>query len=224
MRRLVFISLFCVFLFGSNVVLAQVSHRPVEDFTSAQINITAWIAPKSPFVGVVDVGGVANRFFDSQGCSQPGMGTSFSGDITEQVLPDGRTQVKIVLHGRNAFVRAYMLDDLTTVLGPTRGQVCNLGMTPAVGDFLLTLDFVTNQPPGAPLADLTDLFNDPEQDVRSILVNVTAQAPLMFFPNAPAGGTAIMRIVQRGVFPTGKGVPGKDTFPAEIVNVKPIGK
>src|SRR5215471_18578710 len=89
-----------LFLVGSTVMLAQVNHRPVEDFTSAQINGTGWINSNNPvFLGVIDFGGVVNRFLVANNCGQPDLGTTFSGDVSETALPDGRTQVHVVLHG-----------------------------------------------------------------------------------------------------------------------------
>lgn len=47
-----------LFLIGSTVALAQVNHRPVEDFTSAQVNVTVWNNNNNPmFIGVIDFGG-----------------------------------------------------------------------------------------------------------------------------------------------------------------------
>ena len=69
-----------LFLIGSTLALAQVSHRPVADFTSAQVNVTAWNNSNNPlFIGVIDVGGVVNRFLVANNCGQPDFGTTFSG-------------------------------------------------------------------------------------------------------------------------------------------------
>ena len=76
-----------LFLIGSTLALAQVSHRPVADFTSAQVNGTAWNNSNNPlFIGVIDVGGVVNRFLVANNCGQPDFGTTFSGDIIETAL------------------------------------------------------------------------------------------------------------------------------------------
>ena len=215
-----------LFLIGSTLALAQVSHRPVADFTSAQVNVTAWNNSNNPlFIGVIDVGGVVNRFLVANNCGQPDFGTTFSGDIIETALPDGTTQVHVVLHGRNAFMRAFLESDGTPVLGYTRTEVC-AGATPVLGDFLLTVDFINNQGVGGPLPDLINLLLAPEpsQVFQGILVNATAQGPLRFLPGVPQGAPGFMKVLQRGPFVRGKGVPGHDYFPAELVNVKANGQ
>lgn len=216
-----------LFLIGSTVALAQVSHRPVADFTSAQVNVTAWNNSNNPlFIGVIDVGGVVNRFLVANNCGQPDFGTTFSGDIIETALPDGTTQVHVVLHGRNAFMRAFLESDGTPVLGYTRFEVCFAGATPVLGDFLLTVDFINNQGVGGPLPDLINLLSAPEpgQVFQGILVNAAAQGPLRFLPGVPPGTPGFMKVLQRGPFVRGKGVPGHDYFPAELVNVKANGQ
>jgi len=215
-----------LFLIGSTVVLAQVNHRPVEDFTNAQVNVTGWDNSNNPmFVGVIDVGGVVNRFLVANNCGQPDLGTTFSGNITETALSDGRTQVHVVLHGMNAFMRAFLESDGTPVLGYTRSEVCG-GATSTLGEFLLTVDFINNQGVGGPLPDLFDILLAPEpgQLFQGILVNATAQGPLRFLPGVQPGTAGFMHVVQRGPYVRGKGVPGHDTFPAELVDVKAQGQ
>ena len=215
-----------LFLIGSTVALAQVNHRPVEDFTSAQVNVTGWDNRNNPmFVGVIDLGGVVNRFLVANNCGQPDLGTTFSGDVIETALPDGRTQVHVVLHGKNAFMRAFLEADGTAVLGYTRSEVCG-GATPTLGEFLLAVDFINNQGLGGPLPDLFDILLAPEpgQLFQGILVNATAQGPLRFFPGLQPGTPGFMHVLQRGPYVRGKGVPGQDTFPAELVDVKAEGQ
>jgi len=204
--------------------LAQVNHRPIEDFTNAQVNIGGWINGNNVlYIGYIDVGGVANKYMVDNNCGQPDWGTTFSGDITEKALADGRTQVHIVLHGKNAFMRAALYVDNTPVLGYGRAAVC-AGFTPVLGEFLLTLDFINNQGLGGPLPDLWQLGKEPGQVLQASLVNGTAQGPLSFFPGVPAGTPGFMHVVQRGPYVRGKGVPGHDYYPAELVDVKALGK
>jgi hypothetical protein len=215
-----------LFLIGSTVALAQVNHRPVEDFTSAQVTITTWNNSNNPmFVGAIDFGGIVNQFLVANNCGQPDLGTTFSGDIIETALPDGRTQVHVVLHGKNAFMRAFLEADGTPVLGYTRFEVCG-GATPMLGNFLLTVDFINNQGLGGPLPDLFELLGAPEpgQLFQGILVDATAQGPLRFLPGVQPGTPGFMHVLQRGPYVRGKGVPGHDYFPAELVNVKARGQ
>ena len=206
--------------------LAQVNHRPIEDFTNAQVNIMGWVNGNNPlFFGVIDFGGVINRYLadPKNNCKPTDLGTTFSGDITEKALPDGTTQVSIVLHGKNAFMRADLLLDFTHVLGYTRSEVC-AGATPVLGEFMLTLKFINNAGLGGPLPDLWQLGKESGQVLQASLVNGTAQGPLRFFFDVPAGTPGFMHVVQLLPYVRGKGVPGKDYFPAELVDVKALGK
>ena len=224
MRKFATKVILILFLIGSTAALAQVNHRPIEDFTSAQVNIFGWDNSNHPlFVGIIDLGGVLNRYLVDNNCGQPDLGTTFSGDITETALPDGTTQVSIVLHGKNAFMRATLEADGTPVLGYTRAEVC-AGATPVLGDFLLTVDFINNQGLGGPLPDFYEIGNEPGQVFQGMLLNGTAQGPLRFFFGVPAGTPGFMHVVQNGPYVRGKGVPGQDYYPAELVDVKALGK
>ncbi len=206
------------------VVLAQVTHRPVEDFTSAQATVMGWLAGDSPFGASTDLGGVVNRYLATHSnCAQPTLNTSFSGDITEKALPDGRTQVHVILHGKNAFMRAYLVEDGTPVLGHSRAQVC-AGAAPAVGDFVMVLDFIHNRPPGGALPDLFFFGAEPGQELKGLLVNATATGPLNSHPDVADGTMGVLHVVQRLINVNGNGIPGKDNWPAEIINLTPIGQ
>ena len=222
LRRLAFLASL-LFLLEVTPCWAQVTHRPITDFTSAQTTTAGWIDSADPvFVGVVDYAGVLERWmFENCGLD---IGAMYTGNITEQALATGKTHVHVVLHGKNVFMRAYLYADGTPVLGYTRGEVCFQGGIPVQGTTTLTLDFINDQDPGGPLPDLLALSNDPAvlPYMESLLVNGTAQGPLRFLFETPAGTPATLHILQRGIFPNGKGMPGKDNFPAELVNVKPL--
>ena len=226
MRKFATKVILILFLIGSTAALAKVNHRPIEDFTSAQVNIFGWINGNNPlFVGIIDFGGVINRYLadPKNQCKPNDFGTTFSGDITEKALPDGTTHVSIVLHGKNAFMRASLYADSTPVLGYTRAEVC-AGATPVLGAFLLTVDFINNQGPGGPLPDFYEIGLEPGQVFQAMLLNGTAQGPLRFFFGVPAGTPGFMHVVQNGPYVRGKGVPGQDYYPAELVDVKALGK
>jgi hypothetical protein len=153
------------------------------------------------------------------------LGTTFSGDIIETPLPDGRTQVHVMLHGNKAFMRAFLEADNTPVLGYSRPEVCG-GAAPTLGDFLLTADFISNEGLGGPLPDLFAVLTAPEpgQVFQGILVNASVQGPLRFLPGVQPGTLGFMHVLQRGPYVGGQGIPGHDTFPAELVDVKASGQ
>lgn len=216
------IFIFVLLILGTTAVWGQVTHRPVMDFVNAQVTTGAWINSATPnFAGVVDYGGVAQRWMmDTCGID---IGAAYTGDITETAMGPGKTQVHVVLHGKNVFMRAFLWADGTPVLGYTKAEVCYQGATPMLGDVTLTADFINNQDPGGPLPDALLLSNDPAvlPYMQSVLLNATGQAPVRFLFETPVGTPAFLRVLQRGVFPQGKGVPAKDYFPAEVVMVKP---
>lgn len=104
-----------------------------------------------------------------------------------------------MLHGKNAFMRAFLEADGPPVLGYTRSEVCG-GAAPTLGDFLLTVDFINNQGLGGPLPDLIEMLTAPEpgQVFQGVLVNATAQGPLRFLPGVQPGTPGFMHVLQRG--------------------------
>lgn len=221
-KRTVWIT--ALLLLGAAAASAQVSHRPIEDFTTAQINVLGWYNGNNPeFSGVIDFGGVVHRLLLAN-CDID-LGSTFSGDITEKALTDTTTQVHVVLHGKQIFMRAVLYADGTPVLGYTRSEVCH-GAVPMLGDFMMTLDFINNQGVGGPLPDLAEMSGDPNvlPFLQSVLLNGNGQGPLRFLYEVPPGTPGFMHVVQRGPYVRGKGVPGKDGFPVELVEVKALGK
>lgn len=201
---------------------AQVTHRPVEDFVNAQTSLFFWNDSSNLVFGIlVDHGGINTRWLISN-CGI-NLGTIFSGDITEKPLADGRTSVHVVLHGKNVFMRSVLWEDGTPVLGYTRAEVC-AGAAAVVGQLLLTVDFINNQPLGGPLPNLGDIISTPGQELQGMLIQATGQGPLRFYFGLPAGTPGFMHVLQRNIYPNGNGAPGKDYWPAEIADVKPLGQ
>ncbi len=216
--------------FGVVILLAmttigwgQTTHRPITDFTSAQVTTVSWVNSENlVFQGVVDFAGVTQRWiFNNCGLD---IGAVYTGDVTETALAPGKTKVHVVVHAENAFLRAFLYEDGTPVLGYTRAEVCAGMGAPMQGDITFTLDFLNNQDPGGPLPDITELTNDPAvlPYLQSVLVNASGKGTVRFLFDTPPGAPAMMHVLQRGVYPQGKGVPDKDYFPAELVNVKPL--
>lgn len=100
----------------------QPRHRPIEEFVQAQGtfcyrptplascflaegpvgNIVGWMTYEDGFrrFARVDFAGLVDRYRLANGL--PAVGTTFEGSITERPLKDGRAEVTVVLHTRNA--------------------------------------------------------------------------------------------------------------------------
>ncbi|HWR16732.1 MAG TPA: hypothetical protein VN577_18040 [Terriglobales bacterium] len=211
-------------LLASSMLVAQVSHRPIEDFISAQENLTFWMALNSPYWGVLDIAGVNNRYLLIEQCGVPGFGPTFNGDITEKALADGRTQVHIVLQGKNAFMRSFLGEDGTPVIGHGFAEVCYYGAPAMLGHFTLVVDLISNQPVGGALPDLGRILSGEGGVVTSLLVDAYGQGLLREYFELPAESMGFLRIVQRTPLANWHATPGRDYWPAEIVEVKPIGR
>ena len=117
-----------------------------------------------------------------------------------------------------------------TLFGNRAADVLN-GATPALGDSVLQVRF-TNTAPGAPLPDLVNwlsLGNGlPGQELTFLAFRGTATGPLHALAGlGPEGTPGLCFVVQTGLFMKSfnpKSRPGKDAFPAELVELRAIGK
>jgi hypothetical protein len=156
---------------------AQAAQRPIEDFLSAQGIAypgvsTPWTDPwakDGANVAFLDYAGIENAKLIAAG--GPDLGTKISGQIEEMPLPDGRAEVHIVLHARNALAFAGVWDfsapwheaTVTLLFGHTWEEVLD-GAPAALGDATLELRII-NTAPLAPLPDFYQAawFGDPKQ-------------------------------------------------------------
>src|SRR5215510_4082499 len=84
-----------------------VTHRPITDFTNAQVLGAIGMTTPSTCIppqcagrlASFDYPGLADRVLSTLG--RP-LGTTIDGSITERLLPDGRADVQVVLHTTNA--------------------------------------------------------------------------------------------------------------------------
>jgi hypothetical protein len=219
-RRLVFAIV--LFVVVSTTLLAQVQHRPIGDFLAAQTMPPVWwVDPAAEhwIQGQIDYAGYENNWLIANG--HPGLGTEFSGDMTETLLPDGRTQVHLVLRGTNVFMRANYNEDFTTVFGYGPVEIVNGDWPAAVGEFVMTLDFINNQGLGGSMPEIRQLVYRQVEglELQSLLLNGRALGPLREGYGVPNGTPGSLHIVQRVLFSSGKAVPAKDYAPAELVRV-----
>src|SRR5262249_32950655 len=114
-----------------------------------------------------------------------GITPSFAGNVTERPLADGRAEVSVSLHTKNANAWIVSIDQTgdpdqlktSPPLFGHRPQEVRDGASQALADSLLETTFI-NSAPGAPLPDLLDLaFNHPE-NLKSVRFNATGFGPL----------------------------------------------
>jgi hypothetical protein len=222
--------------------------RPISDFLDAQGTTMVFNSPvpdqvgwsnnpalpnfPPPRFGLFDYAGLANDFLISQGHSS--LDTRTDGTITERPLADGRAEVSVILHTTNALTWASVLvpDPSTspTLFGNRAADVLN-GATPALGDSVLQVVF-KNTAPGAPLPDLVNAFilgkALPGQELVFIAFLGTATGPLHALASlGPEGTPGLCLVVETGLLMKSFNLnsrPGKDAFPAELVELRRIGR
>ncbi len=236
------------------------TQRPLDDFLSAQgsfcidngvggcllfvppdPNFVGWstmiVPPKLPIVpsrpeiplfAGVDYAGLADAYALGD---EPQM----SGMVTERILNDGRAEVTVMLHTKNA--NAWVIDlDLSgdvldqiankpTLFGHRPIDVVN-GAPQALGDSLLHVRFI-NPAPGAPLPDLVQLvnFGVPGIELTFLAFNMSATGPLTEEYGVAEDTPGRCTIVQKGlVQKAGQSRALTDGFPVETINLSVIGK
>jgi hypothetical protein len=222
-------------------VNAGAGQRPIADFLSAQgtycldldgmpppcdlfvppsPNMIGWtVSPAFQVFALLDYAGLANNYLVSQGGTS--LGTTISGSINERPLADGRAEVSVTLRTKKALV--WGSDISTEFPGPLllghRVDEVLAGATPALADSTFRVVFI-NTAPGAPLPDLIQLNFAPlpGQEFKFLSIHARGTGP---FPDGSPGEVVI---VQTGVFvTTGMGATA-DGFPAERIDLHPIGK
>jgi hypothetical protein len=227
--------------------------RPISDFLDAQGTTMVFNAPVPDQIGwsnvpelpnfppprfaLFDYAGLANDYLISQ--EHASLGTTTDGTITERPLADGRAEVSVILHTTNALTWASDYRSPTNdpnanppLFGNRAKEVALNGATPALGDSVLKVVF-KNTAPGALLPDLVKAFilgpPLPGQELVSLAFRGTATGPLHALAGlGPDGTPGLCLVVQTGLDFTKtfnpKSRPGVDHFPAELVELRRIGR
>ena len=199
--------------FASSHAIAQVTIRPLSDFTNAQ-QVTSegapsvyWTDPTTNRSMAIDYSGKVNGFLMAQGKS---VGTIVSGTVIQRPLPNGTAEITVQLSLQNALVWAYQGSNL--VFGHVPLAIIN-GYSPALATVNFNLKF-TISAPGAPLADLaTIIFTQHAQ--MFVQLNAIGQGPFLAAYGVPDGTPGIAQTTQTGIFQSqGNGGPRGDYFPA----------
>jgi hypothetical protein len=180
----------------------------------------------------VDYAGLANATIEELSGGTVSLGTTTSGTVTERPLADGRAEVSVRLHTRNA---------LTWVASGGDNDTCDFATDPllfghrvpevlagedaALGDSFLEVVFI-NPTPGAPLPDLIQLFFFPldGQEPRSISFLASGSGTLRAAFDVPEGTPGQAQVAQRGIFQTPFKGATADGFPAERINLNVVGQ
>lgn len=190
---------------------AQTTMRPVSDFTNAQTCTFWWFEPPDGQWLFFDYNGFVN---DGAGL---GLGTTLDGYVKEQALKQGGTKITVVVHGDD--VISYGADPTFSYLifGYVWQEVLYGGAEASTGDFLMNLEFVTDQPPGSPLPNLCNLQDGEESTKISFVGNADGQLRADF--GVPEGTPGKAHTSQQGRTVPGQGGPHEDGFPAEKVRI-----
>jgi len=246
----------------ANFAQGGVTMRPIEDFVSAQGTFCIddgsggcflFVPPVANFVGwdtaqevppqrgnvqplrcaSVDYAGLANAKIEELSGGAISFGTTVSGTITERPLADGRAEVSVLLHTRNALTWVASGGDNDTcdyatdlLLFGHRVPDVLAGADAALGESFFQVKFI-NTAPGAPLPDLEQLFFAPEpgQEFPTfIFLSAQADGTLRENFGVTDGTPGRAEVTQTGLLMTKfKGATG-DAFPGERINLMVTGK
>jgi hypothetical protein len=227
----------------------QTTTRPIEDFVDNQgtyciddgmggcflfvppiENFFGQSDPSNSLVSSVDYAGLADEWIQGPGGEAGGcgmsFGTTFSGQIKEQALEDGRAAVHVVLHTDNALTWVTDGFDFNNPLlfGSRADDVCN-GAEPALGSITMIIKFI-NSAPGAAMPDLLQLAIEPVdgQEFASFLATrARAKGPLRPAFGVEDGTPGMFNTTQNGLLVNPSNAPWNhpdDGFPVEQIRLK----
>jgi hypothetical protein len=179
---------------------------------------------------MVDYAGVADRWLQEQEPGRPSLGTTVNGTVTERVLKDGRAEIHVVLHFKNALAWAGGFDEFLAgereplFFGATAPQVL-AGAAPALASGTYQAKFIVPAA-GEPLPDLIQVAFDPRPGDEDLQLTFHAQARgVLHASSGYAEGTpGQLSIQQVGIFHTKSPVKANDPFPVESITLRPIGR
>jgi hypothetical protein len=179
--------------------------------------------PQPPLFAGVDYAGLAT------GAYAAGKAPNISGTVTERALKDGRAEVTVLLHTKNANAWVIELD----MAGDALDQIANkntlfghrprdvaMGAGQALADSLLHAVFIIDHP-GAPLPDLVKIG---PPDLTFLAFTMSARGPLTEEYGVAESTPGKCTIVQTGWVGNGKGRALSDGFPVEDINLSVVGR
>jgi len=221
--------------------------RPIQDFVDAQgtfclddgmggcflfvpplDNFLGTSDPAKGIIAAIDYAGLADKWITDASGGSITFGTTFSGSVTETPLADGRAEVHVVLHTRNALTWGAAGDGSDFAGAPLlfghRAPDVLAGEDAALGDNTMQAKFI-NTAPGLPMPDLLQLFFDPQpgQEVVWLMFRGHAAGTLRAAFGVPDGTPGRLTDIQNGLFMTGFMGAVSDGFPAERINIVATG-
>jgi hypothetical protein len=194
-------------------------------------NFIGWGDPASLYYASFDYAGLADAWITQEGGAP--LGTAMDGSVTERPLPDGRAEVHVRLHTKNALVWAFLLDpslpgnpwrDNPLSFGHRAPEVL-AGADAALGESLFHVVFI-NSAPGAPLPDILQVFYAPEegQEGHTMCFYGRADGTLRELYGVPDGTPGRVQVTQTGLLALPSQSPSYDGFPAEKVSLQVVGQ
>jgi hypothetical protein len=178
--------------------------------------------PETGWGASIDYLGLANYYVEGA------FNTTFSGNVIERPLADGRAHVTVLLRTQNALTYVVVdSNDFTGQLLFGKRAPAAVGNDPALGSASVKIQFI-NTGPGDPLPDLLQLVFFPEEGQEVLLFNVnnSAKGPLTELFGVPEGTPGINLGTQVGLL--GNSNCGfdpsalADCFPVERINLRAI--
>jgi len=208
-----------------DVVGPQVLMRPINEFVSSQgtycidngsgecqlyakpvANHIAFFEPNKRKIMMVDYAGTTNAFLRDKAGRD--FGTTFSGDIREERMDDGRARVTVHLLSSQAIAYVLNGDDLMnspTFIGTRPIDMMNPETKgEATGNVDMTITYI-NMGPGMPIPDLLQLMRAPQPGQQLLDAQFAFKGTGM---NRVSGQTTSFVITQNG--PIMPAMPGHD--------------
>ena len=221
---------------GGQGAAPSVKIRPIEDFLDAQgtlpfpaeLQSAGWTDPKTMRFAQVDFTGLGNKWIEEQSGGAMSLGTETEGQVIERPLPDGRAEVTVLLHTRNALtwvVEPWTFDPYgdPLVLGNRAQEVLN-GADPALGESFYKWVFI-NTAPGAPLPDqLAEIVVGPTVETLMLSFEANADGTLQDAFGVPGGTPGRAQVTQTCPVSPGRDATLAEGWPAEHINLKVVGR
>ncbi len=226
--------------------------RPIADFVDKQGSMSTFVEPAPDYFGwisafakppvravSVDYAGLANEWIEFDSGGTISLETTTDGSVTERALADGRAEVTVVLHTKNALTYGFIYDPdsmanqfaFNDLVFGFRAPDVVAGDEPALAESHLKVVF-KNTEPGAPLPDLLaalGAYGDPLVgfEILSLSIRANATGPLREEFGVPEGTPGRCILTQTGILLPLDGMgPGAvaDGFPAERVEFRVTGQ
>jgi hypothetical protein len=156
------------------------------------------------------------------------LGTQTTGTVTERPLSDGRAEIHVRLHTKNALT--WVVDDPADfneplLFGYRAPDLVPDGQEPALGESFLDVKFI-NTAPGDPLPDLIQLVVAPQagQELVFLAFRARANGPLRGLFGVEDGTPGRVTVVQTGLFMTPFRGAVADGFPVERIELHVVGQ